>query len=51
MKKSKSSHVLIAIVVIIVSLLYIDAMTDNPQIRVQKFAQESVVRSIAPYVD
>lgn len=51
MQISKSTLALIAIGAIIMSLLYIDAMSENPKIRVQKFAQESVERSIAPYVD
>lgn len=51
MKKSKSTIVLIAIGIIIMSLLYFDAMSDNPKTRVQKFANESVERSVAPFID
>lgn len=39
MKKSKSSLVLIAIGIIIMSLLYFDAMTDRPRIGVEASVQ------------
>lgn len=51
MRISKSTLALIAIGAIIMSILYMDAMSDRPKICAQKFANESVVRSIAPYVD